>query len=185
MSRIGKKPILLPKGVEVTFQGQTLTVKGPKGTLTGFVHPLVTGSLVDGEDGKELVFALSGESTAEAAAHWGTARANAANMVEGVTNGFSKSLEVNGVGFRVAVSGKNLNLVLGFSHDINFPIPEGITATVEKNVITIAGIDRHLVGETAARIRSLKKPEPYLGKGIKYTDESLRRKAGKAAKSGE
>ncbi len=185
MSRIGKKPILLPAGVEVTLDRHTLTVKGPKGTLSGSIHPFIEASLVDGEDGKELVFSLRGEATAEAAAQWGTARANAANMVQGVSVGFSKSLEVNGVGFRVAVTGKNLNLVLGFSHDINFAIPEGIVMTVEKNVITISGIDRHLVGETAARIRSLKKPEPYLGKGIKYTDEIIRRKAGKAAKSGE
>ncbi len=185
MSRIGKKPILLPTGVDVTIDSRTITVTGPKGTLTGSVHPFIEGVLVDGEDGKELVFSLRGEATAEAAAQWGTARANAANMVQGVSVGFSKSLEVNGVGFRVAVSGNNLNLVLGFSHDINFAIPEGITITVDKNVITVAGIDRHLVGETAARIRSLKKPEPYLGKGIKYTDEIIRRKAGKAAKSGE
>jgi len=185
MSRIGKKPIQIPANVDVTVAGQAVTVKGPKGTLSLAVHPHVSVAVEAGASGKAAVVKVAEEENVFDRALWGTTRANIANMILGVTDGFSKSLELNGVGYRVSLSGKKLVFVLGFSHDIQFPIPEGMSAEVEKNIITLRGIDRQLVGETAARIRQLKKPEPYLGKGIKYVDETIRRKAGKAAKASE
>lgn len=185
MSRIGKKPILIPSGVDVSVEGQTVTVKGPKGTLTKSVHPHVVVSIEDMDGAKAVTIAVKNADSVGDRAQWGTARANLANLVRGVTEGFSRSLEVNGVGFRVNVQGKNVVMNLGFSHDVNFALPEGVVATVDKNVLTIAGMDREVVGQTAARIRKLKVPEPYKGKGIKYTDEVVRRKAGKAAKAGE
>jgi len=185
MSRIGKKPILIPAGVDVRIEGASVTVKGPKGALTMAIPEAVTVTIADADGGKAMEVAVALPEEKFQRALWGTMRANLANMVTGVTQGFSKSLEINGVGFRASAAGKKLMLNLGFSHDVEFPLPEGIAATVEKNVITVTGIDRHLVGETAARIRGLKKPEPYLGKGIKYSDEVIRRKAGKAAKSAE
>lgn len=185
MSRIGKKPILIPSGVDVSVDGQTVTVKGPKGTLTRVMHPHVTVTVGDFEGAPAAMITVKNGEAVGDRAQWGTARANLANMVHGVSEGFSRSLEVNGVGFRVSVQGRNVLMNLGFSHDVNFALPEGSSATVDKNVITVTGADRQLVGETAARIRKLKVPEPYKGKGIKYTDEVVRRKAGKAAKAGE
>ncbi|NBS41079.1 50S ribosomal protein L6 [bacterium] len=185
MSRIGKKPILIPSGVDVIVDGQNVTVKGPKGTLTRTVHAHVTVSVEDMDGAKAVAITVKNGDAVGDRAQWGTARANLANLVRGVTEGFSRSLEVNGVGFRVAVQGKNVAMNLGFSHDVNFALPEGVTATVDKNILTIVGMDREVVGQTAARIRKLKVPEPYKGKGIKYTDEVVRRKAGKAAKAGE
>lgn len=185
MSRIGKKPILIPEKVDVNVSGNSITVTGPKGSLTRVLHANVTASIEDVEGGKGIIITVRHPDAVGDRAQWGTARANVANVVQGVVSGFTRSLEVNGVGFRVSVQGKNVVMNLGFSHDVNFELPEGVTATVEKNVLTLAGIDRELVGQTAARIRKLKMPEPYKGKGIKYTDEVIRRKAGKAAKAGE
>lgn len=185
MSRIGKKPILIPTGVEVRVDGDAVTVKGPKGQLTWAGNPLTKVALGEEDGAKVVQISVAQPDDTHERAMWGTARATIANMVEGVVNGFTKTLEINGVGFRANAAGKKLVLSLGFSHDIDFDLPEGITATVDKNVVTVTGIDRQMVGEIAARLRSLKKPEPYLGKGIKYTDETIRRKAGKAAKSAE
>ncbi len=180
MSRIGKKPIEIPSGVSVEINGQKVSVKGPKGSLEQVVHEATKIELID----NQLVVKVSNEENVKERALWGLTRSLLANLVSGVTVGFQKSLEINGVGFKAAVNGQVLVLNLGFSHPVNFPIPAGITITVEKNVITIAGIDRQRVGQIAAEIRALKKPEPYKGKGIKYSDEVIRRKAGKVVKSG-
>jgi large subunit ribosomal protein L6 len=183
MSRVGKKPILIPEGVEVTIDGKSIVVKGPKGSLSRIVHPLVSLALVDESGKKHIDVSVEDETEKINRSQWGTARTLIANMIKGVTEGFTKKLEVNGVGYRVNLAGNNLNLVVGFSHDVLFPLPEGITATVEGNIITIIGIDNEVVGEIAARIRKVRKPEPYKGKGIKYTDEVVRRKAGKSQKA--
>ncbi len=187
MSRVGKKPIMIPAGVDVNIQGQTVSVKGPKGSLTTVLNTAVTASLTSGEHGQEVVFAVDPalETHADTRAQWGTARANVANLVKGVTEGFVKKLEVNGVGFRVNVAGRALVLNVGFSHEVKVELPDGVQASVEGNVITITGANKHLVGEFADRVRSIRKPEPYKGKGIKYSDEVVRRKAGKAQKAGE
>ncbi len=177
MSRIGKKPVVIPAGVDVKVNGDVITIS--KGKVS---HDLDTKGHVDFkvEDGA-IVFATKSEEKQDRA-FWGTYRSLAANMVQGVTEGFTKSLEINGVGYRAAVKGKVLNLELGFSHDINFPIPEGIEVSVEKNIITLKSSDKQLLGQTAAKIRSFRPPEPYKGKGVKYTDERIVRKAGKTAK---
>lgn len=180
MSRIGKKPIEIPAGVNVEINGQKVSVKGPKGSLEQIVHEATKIEMVD----NQLVVKVGNEENVKERALWGLTRSLLANLVSGVTVGFQKSLEINGVGFKAAVNGQVLVLNLGFSHPVNFPIPAGITITVEKNVITVAGIDRQRVGQIAAEIRALKKPEPYKGKGIKYSDEVIRRKAGKVVKSG-
>lgn len=187
MSRVGKKPIVIPAGVDVVIEGQTVHVTGPKGTLETTLNAAVTASLVQSEKGQEIVFRVDPtlEMHADTRAQWGTARANVANLVKGVTEGFVKKLEVNGVGFRVNVSGRMLVLNVGFSHDVKVEFPAGVQATVDGNVITITGADKHLVGEFADRVRSIRKPEPYKGKGIKYSDEVVRRKAGKAQKAAE
>lgn len=182
MSRVGKKPVVIPEKVEVKLDGQSVSVKGPLGDLRMTLHPAVSASFA--ADGKAVELSVAHPDDVSERALWGTMRANLANLVQGVTQGFSKSLEVNGVGFRVSLSGNKLAFALGFSHDVEFPVPEGITAKVDKNVVTVSGADKILVGETAAQIRSLKKPEPYKGKGIKYSDETVRRKAGKAAGKG-
>lgn len=179
MSRIGKLPIPLPSGVTITQAENLVTVKGAKGTLTLPMHRHVTLTVAD----SSATISVAKPDDQGDRALWGLTRALVANMVKGVTDGFVKKLEINGVGFRAQASGKNLQLFLGFSHPIDFPVPEGVAATVEKNVITISGIDKQLVGETAAKIRSLKKPEPYKGKGIKYDTEVIRRKAGKVVKA--
>jgi large subunit ribosomal protein L6 len=182
MSRIGKKPVLLPKDVVVTIGDAQLLVKGPKGELTLPNHPQVRYEQVEDEKkGPILNVTVVDESSDKAI--WGTMRSHANNMVHGVTAGWQKTLELNGVGFKMNVAGKNLKLSLGFSHDIDYAIPEGINADIQGNKLTIAGIDKELVGKVASEIRSLKKPEPYKGKGFKYDDEVIRRKAGKAAKS--
>ena len=185
MSRIGKQPIFIPAGVDVTVNGQLVTLKGPKGTLTYDVHPRATVALSDGEAGKELRVSVSDATEVFGRSIWGTTRANLANRLEGVVNGFKISLEVVGVGYRVSVQGSKVVLDVGYSHSVDYVLPEGVTGTVEKNVLTLSGIDKIVVGETAAQIRRVRKPEPYGGKGIKYIDEVIRRKAGKAAKSGE
>ncbi len=180
MSRVGKKPLAIPAGVDVKVDGSTVSVKGPKGTLTLSVDPRVNVAV----EGGELNVSVNDPENVKQRALWGLSRRLIENMVVGVTKGYEKKLEINGVGFKVALQGKTLKLDVGFSHDVDYVVPEGVTATVDKNVISIAGIDKQRVGEIAAQIRRIKKPEPYKGKGIKYLDEVIRRKAGKAAKAG-
>lgn len=182
MSRIGKKPVLIPAQVEVTLSGAEVTVKGPKGTLTRTLSPQVTVEIRDVEGGRHLLISPVGE---DAAAIWGTTRALLTNMVTGVVSGFTRALEVIGVGYKANVQGKKLIVSAGYSHDVPVDLPEGVSATVEKNVITLSGIDKEAVGKLASYIRSIRKPEPYKGKGIKYVEEHIRRKAGKAAKTSE
>jgi len=175
MSRVGKHPVQIPQGVNVEVAGRTVTAKGKLGTLK-----LVVGSEIEAavKDGKVVVTPKS--ETPVARMQWGSARANINNMVNGVSKGFSVALEINGVGYRAAVQGKTLNLQLGFSHDVNFPIPDDIKIVCEKPTsILISGPDRQRVGEVAAKLRSYRKPEPYKGKGIKYVNETIRRKEGK------
>ncbi|PIQ78243.1 50S ribosomal protein L6 [Candidatus Peregrinibacteria bacterium CG11_big_fil_rev_8_21_14_0_20_46_8] len=179
MSRIGKLPITVPAGVEIKIQDGLMIVKGPKGELKQKVHPRIKVSV---EDGVAKVERQS-EDKFDRSLH-GLTRSLLANMVEGVTNGYSKRLEIIGVGYRAAVQGKKLNLSLGFSHPVDVPAPEGITFEIDKekkNIIIITGIDKELVGQIAANVRGLRKPEPYKGKGIRYEGEHVRRKAGKAA----
>jgi len=175
MSRVGKLPISLPKGVEVSFSGSILTVKGPRGTLQRSV-PVD----IDVEIGKEAVeFKRRGDSKQARSTH-GLIRALAQNMVKGVSEGFTKGLEIQGTGYRAEVQGKNLNLSLGYSHPIQFELPEGIKASVDRaNVVRLEGIDVEVLGETAARIRALRPVEPYKGKGIRYSGERFHRKVGK------
>ncbi len=178
MSRIGKKTIQIPAGVTMEQKDKVVTVKGPKGTLTRVVSPLVTVNIA----GSEATVDVVNKEDKKERSLWGTFAAHLQNMVEGVTQGFKKQLEVNGVGYRVAMQGKDLKLELGFSHSVVFKIPEGMTASVEKNMITLESSNIELLGQTASEIRSLRKPEPYKGKGIKYAEEVIRRKAGKTAK---
>lgn len=176
MSRIGKKPIIIPDGVNIVTDGFNVSVKGPKGELSWKLNPAIG---VEIEDKTLVVKPVL--SAKKSAALWGTTRARIQNVVDGVTKGFEKKLEIEGIGYRAALEGNGLQLVLGFSHPVRFNAPNGIQLKVEKNVVTISGIDKDLVGETAARIRALKPPEPYKGKGIKYQGEIIRRKAGKKA----
>ncbi len=175
MSRVGKKPVAIPKGVTATVQGQKITVKGAKGELH-FVCP------------EEVVVAFANDEvsvtprneTKRAQAMWGMSRAQVNNLVLGVTTGFSRRLDINGVGYKAAVQGKILQLSLGYSHDVPFPIPEGITITTPRPVeINISGNDKRQVGQVASEIRALRPPEPYKGKGVKYSDEFIFRKEGK------
>jgi len=177
MSRVGKLPIKIPSGVSVSTAEHEITVAGSKGTLTQFTMPGI--SLTQEND--QLVFSRVSDEPKIRAKH-GLMRALVNNMVEGVTNGFSKKLEINGVGYRVVLQGNQLKFNLGFSHDVLYTLPNGISASVEQNVITISGIDKQAVGQTAAEIRALKKPEPYKGKGIKYEGERIIRKSGKSGK---
>ncbi len=179
MSRIGKQPITLPSGVTATVDGEVLTVKGPRGTLTQKLHPNVRVKI----EGEILTVTVADPERADDRAVWGLFRKLIANMVTGVTTGFTKSLELVGVGYRVAVAGQTVTLNVGFSHPVNVELPTGITAKADKNTLTIEGNDKQVVGELAAQIRRIRKPEPYKGKGIKYVDEVIRRKAGKAAKA--
>lgn len=179
MPRVGKKPINIPAGVEVNVSGTHIAVKGPKGSLEFTFHDRV---IFEKNDSIINVNVKSPEEK-KSRELWGTSRVLLANMITGVTTGFVKQLEISGVGYRAAVAGKFLNLQVGFSHPVEFAIPEGIEIKVEKNTITVTGIDKQLVGQTAARIREIKKPEPYKGKGIKYTGEIIRRKAGKVVKA--
>lgn len=177
MSRIGKQPINIPAGVTVSVALDSVSVKGPKGELNLSLHPAVTVA----QEGTTLSVKVKNEDDKHERALWGLFARLLNNLMIGVTEGFSKKLEVNGVGYKVAVSGQKLTLHLGYSHPIDFLLPDGVKAEVEKNLITLSGIDKQLVGETAAKIRKLRKPEPYKGKGIKYEDEHIMRKAGKAA----
>ena len=183
MSRIGKKPIAVPSGVDVSINGQTISVKGPKGSLSLVVHNLAKAKVEEIDGKKSVVVSMQQERVARQGALWGLTARLIDNMVEGVTKGYEKKLEINGVGFKAAVSGNKLKLEVGFSHPVEYVLPQGISASVEKNIISINGIDKQSVGEVSAQIRKIKKPEPYKGKGIKYVDEVIRRKAGKAAKA--
>jgi len=175
MSRIGKNPVAVPGGVEVQLSGQILSAKGSLGVLRLVVSNEVTASIADG-----VVTIAPKNETKHARAMWGTTRALVNNMVAGVSRGFSITLEINGVGYRAAVQGNTLNLQLGYSHDVAFPIPSDVRIACERpTVITVSGADRQRVGQVAAEIRAYRPPEPYKGKGIKYSTETVRRKEGK------
>jgi large subunit ribosomal protein L6 len=175
MSRVGKRPVTIPSGVTATVEGQTVKMKGPKGQLQFIVHDDVEVKFENG-----AVKVAPRVKTNRAQAMYGTARAQVANLVAGVTKGFEKKLEITGVGYRAAMQGKNLQLALGYSHDVVYPIPEGIAIAVPKPTeIVITGNDSQRVGQVAAEIRAYRPPEPYKGKGVKYADEFIFRKEGK------
>lgn len=175
MSRIGKHPVAVPSGVQVQLSGQTLTARGSLGSLSLIVSDEVTATIAD-----SAVTITPKNETKQSRAMWGTTRALVNNMVTGVSKGFSVTLEINGVGYRAAVQGNTLNLQLGYSHDIAFPIPSDVKIGCERpTVITVSGADRRRVGQVAAEIRAYRPPEPYKGKGIKYSTETVRRKEGK------
>jgi large subunit ribosomal protein L6 len=175
MSRVGKKPVPIPSGVTATVDGQMVSVKGPKGALSLELHRDVAATLDKGE-----IKVDPRAETKSARAMWGTYRSLLANLVEGVTKGFERRLEISGVGYRAAVQGRSLQVQLGYSHDIVYPIPEGITIAVPKPTeVVISGIDGQKVGHVAAEIRAFRKPEPYKGKGVKYSKELIFRKEGK------
>ena len=177
MSRIGKQIIIVPTGTEATLSGATVTVKGPKGTLTRSFPGDITIALT----GNEITCTPNREGDRTLNALWGTYASHIKNMVIGVNEGYTKKLILEGVGFKSEVSGTTLNLALGFSHPVKVEIPTGLTVTAEKNNITVSGIDKEMVGAFTASVRSLKKPEPYKGKGFRYSDEVIRRKQGKKA----
>ncbi|MBV9551482.1 MAG: 50S ribosomal protein L6 [Alphaproteobacteria bacterium] len=175
MSRIGKNPVAIPNGVQATLAGQVLNVSGGKGKLSLAVSPEVTVSVADG-----AVTVAPNDDSTRARAMWGTTRALINNMVTGVSAGFTRTLEINGVGYRAAVQGRTLQLQLGYSHDIPYPIPQDIQIACERpTLIAVSGADKQRVGQVAAEIRSYRPPEPYKGKGIKYAEETIRRKEGK------
>jgi large subunit ribosomal protein L6 len=175
MSRIGKRAVVVPSGITANIEGQTVKVKGPKGALSVVVPDDVAVKL----DGGQIKVDPRNE-TKRARSQWGTSRTLIANLITGVSKGFEQRLEINGVGYRAAVQGKTLQIALGFSHDVNYPIPEGITIATPKPVeIVISGADRQKVGQVAAEIRDYRPPEPYKGKGIKYANERIFRKEGK------
>jgi len=179
MSRLAKRPIAIPAKTEVTTSGGSITVKGPKGTLTRPANRLL--SFEVGAEGVQVAIKASKADALEAQAMVGTYASHIRNMIEGVNTGFVKKLLIEGVGYKWDVQGKNVVLALGFSHPVKVEIPEGLTVTVEKGVFSIAGADKEVVGQFAANIRKLKKPEPYKGKGIRYEGEVVRRKQGKKA----
>jgi large subunit ribosomal protein L6 len=180
MSRIGRLPISVPSGVDVTLEGRTITVKGPKGTLTRDLHPDMT---VRREDGQLLVERPTDQKTHKQL--HGLTRTLVANMIEGVSNGYRKGLEITGVGYRAALVGQKLQLNLGYSHPVEIDPPAGIAFEVENPTkLAVIGIDKELVGQVAAQVRASRKPEPYKGKGVRYAGEVIRRKAGKAGKIG-
>lgn len=175
MSRIGKKPVVVPDGVTASVDGQTVTAKGPKGELNFVVNEEVIVKMDD--DGIKVD---PRDQSKDARSKWGMSRTQIENIMTGVSEGFSKSLEINGVGYRAAMQGKNLQLSLGFSHEVIYEVPEGITvATPKPTEITVTGIDKQKVGQVAAEIRKYRGPEPYKGKGVKYADETIFRKEGK------
>lgn len=176
MSRVGKKPILIPEGVDVKIEGQKVIVKGPRGELFREVRPEIRVSL---ENGKILV--APEKETKQTKAFWGLTRALLSNMLKGLTEGFEKKLEIKGIGYRANLEGDQLVLNMGFTLPVKIKAPEGIKFLVEKNIITVSGIDKELVGEIAAKIRAVRPPEPYKGKGIRYMGEQIRRKLGKRA----
>jgi large subunit ribosomal protein L6 len=177
MSRIGKKPIPIPQGVKVQLDGLTVRAEGPKGKLSQMVPAGLTPKVADGT----LVIERSGEDRRVRALH-GLARALVANMVTGVKDGFERKLEIVGIGYRAQMQGKSIQLALGYSHPVIFPLPDGVTAEIDRQIaITLRGADKAVLGETAAKLRSLRKPDPYKGKCIRYAGEQVRRKVGKMA----
>jgi large subunit ribosomal protein L6 len=174
MSRIGKKPVAIPKGVTVAIKDAVISVKSQKGELKKEIPGLVKVA-VD----KEQILITRENDGREARARHGLVRALVNNMVEGVTKGFERRLEINGVGYRAEVAGDKLTMALGYSHPVVYQLPKGVTAKVEKNILVLAGIDRELLGHTAAKVRSFRPPEPYKGKGVKYLEETIKRKVGK------
>lgn len=174
MSRIGKKPILIPENVEVKIEGQRIVVKGPKGELQRDIRPEIRIEIKEGR-----IFVSPKIETKRTRAFWGLTRALLFNMIKGVTEGYERKLEIEGIGFRVGLEGNDLILYVGFSHPVKVKEPQGVNFSVEKNIITVSGIDKELVSQTAANIRKVKPPEPYKGKGIRYAGEVIRRKVGK------
>ncbi|MDA8139415.1 MAG: 50S ribosomal protein L6 [Desulfobacteraceae bacterium] len=175
MSRVGKKPITVPDKTTVTYQNGMITVKGANGSLVHKVHPAI-----DLHVGKDRIDIVMKSESRENRALQGMTRSIVSNMVVGVTKGYERVLEINGIGYRAEAKGNNLIFSLGYSHPIEFPLPQGVKASVEKNnIVKLSGIDKYLLGQTAARIRQLRPPEPYKGKGIKYAEEHIQRKAGK------
>jgi large subunit ribosomal protein L6 len=177
MSRLGKKTIPIPLNVEIKLEEKTLIVKGPKGELKLKIHPLVDIKI----ENNEIKVSVQNPKERKQKALWGTFARLIKNMIEGVTKGYEKKLQLVGLGYRASVSNDKLILNIGFTHPIEFKIPEGVKITVEKEIITVSGIDKQLVGEIAAQIRALRKPEPYKGTGIRYLGEEVRKKAGKKA----
>jgi len=177
MSRIGKLPVVIPQGVKGAVSGSVVSVEGPKGKLSFSVRPGVGVEL----NNDQFVFSLVG-SDSQARADYGTARATVNNMVKGVSQGWKKTLELHGVGYTAKMQGNNLVLAVGFSHDVVMEIPQGVKCTINKNIVDLESADKELLGGFAARVRDVQPPEPYLGKGIKYSDEKVRRKAGKTGK---
>ncbi|KAB2873853.1 MAG: 50S ribosomal protein L6 [Bauldia sp.] len=175
MSRIGKNPVSVPKGVTATIDGQAVSVKGPKGELAFVATDNITVKMEDG-----AIAVAPRDDSKSARASWGMSRSMVANLIVGVTKGFERRLEINGVGYRASIQGKNLQLALGYSHDVHYPIPEGIKIETPKPTeIVVSGSDKQKVGQVAAEIRQFRKPEPYKGKGVKYADEKIFRKEGK------
>lgn len=179
MSRLAKQPITILDGVTVTLGDEVISVKGPKGELTMPRNPRVA---IEQKD-NTLVLTIADEEDKELKSHWGLVASLIGNMMVGVVSGYEKKLEINGVGFKAGMKGKDLELHVGFSHTVEYKAKEGVEISVDKNIITISGIDKQKVGQVAAEIRSIKKPEPYKGKGIKYIDEVIQRKAGKVGKA--
>ncbi|NVM21841.1 MAG: 50S ribosomal protein L6 [Desulfobacterales bacterium] len=175
MSRVGKRPIPIPDGVKVAYEGRQLAVKGPRGDLSRPIHHDVELSIEDG-----FIRVLPSGESKQAGAIQGLTRTLAANMITGVTQGFERALEISGVGYRINLKSNVLTFALGYSHPIVYKLPDGITASVDKSRVVLSGIDKELLGMTAATIRGFRKPEPYKGKGIKYADEGIRRKVGKS-----
>jgi len=181
MSRIGRKPVEIPKGVQVSITKDIVSAKGPKGTLTMKRHKDIEIKQTKDEDGKDVVvFERKGNLGPERAAH-GLMRALVNNMLTGVTTGFTRTLEINGVGYKAEIKGQSITLSLGYSHPIDYKLPEGIAAKVDKNQLILSGIDKQALGAAASKIRSFRPPEPYKGKGVKYLEETIIRKAGKTA----
>lgn len=187
MSRIGKQPISIPEGLQVSIKDNVIEVSGSKGKLIENLVPNVNVEIKDlpaGKQGKEVLVSVNNENNKEERSRWGLQRSLINNMVLGLTDGFTKKLEVNGVGYKVTLQDKKIVLNVGYSHPVNYDLPEGVDAQVEKNLITLTSVNKQLLGQVAAEIRSVRKPEPYKGKGIKYLEEVIRRKEGKIAKSG-
>jgi len=174
MSRVGKKPILIPEGVEIKIEDQKVKILGPKGELEREIRPEIRVELKEGK-----IFVLPKIETKKTKAFWGLTRSLLANAIEGVTSGFKKKLQIEGLGFRASLEGDNLVLQVGFTHPVKLKTPGGIKFSVEKNIITVSGINKELVGKIAAKIRKVKPPEPYKGKGIRYLGEVIRKKVGK------
>ncbi len=177
MSRVGKKTIEIPQGVTVEIKDGAVVVNGPKGKLTRVLSSKVQVNIAD----SAITLSVKNENNKEERSLWGTFSSHIQNMITGVTVGFKKQLEVNGVGYRVAMQGTDLKIEVGYSHPVVYKIPEGLVASVEKNLITLESSDKELLGNAAAEVRKIRKPEPYKGKGIKYIDEVIRRKEGKTA----